>query len=331
MLVAFINSTTRPQLQGDHSERSQMVNSRYQRGTYEYEFISVPDHLLLELETRLEDGKDIIGTATENFITPYHLAWIQSFESIVQELDPLGEIDTWSGEHSDSLIRKWHYARYGGDYSSHDIETRDLSEKYLEAKRFHAYLAVLLNIKRGKVRVVKAKNLVPIDSTKGSGDLDTSPTASPTTEANDPAVFIVHGHDEATLSKVARFLLEIGFSPVILHEQSNAGDTIIEKFERHSSTRYAVVLYTDCDVGASKAEPESMKDRARQNVVFEHGYLVSKLGRANVCALVKPGVEVPSDLSGVVYVVLDHPGAWRLQLARELRASGFLVDMNKVV
>ncbi len=43
--------------------------------------------------------------------------------------------------------------------------------------------------------------------------------------------------------------------------------------------------------------------RARQNVVFfEHGYLISKLGRNNVCALVKQSVEIPNDISGIVYI-----------------------------
>ena len=45
--------------------------------------------------------------------------------------------------------------------------------------------------------------------------------------------------------------------------------------------------------------------RARQNVVFEHGYLIAKLGRKNVCALVRDNIEVPNDISGIVYVPLD--------------------------
>ena len=35
---------------------------------------------------------------------------------------------------------------------------------------------------------------------------------------------------------------------------------------------------------------------------FEHGYLISKLGRNNVCALVKQSVEIPNDISGIVYI-----------------------------
>jgi hypothetical protein len=46
-------------------------------------------------------------------------------------------------------------------------------------------------------------------------------------------VFLVHGHDEAVTSSVARFLESLDLKPIILHEQPNQGQTIIEKFERH--------------------------------------------------------------------------------------------------
>ncbi len=70
--------------------------------------------------------------------------------------------------------------------------------------------------------------------------------------------------------------------------------------------------------------------RARQNVVFEHGFLIGKLGRSHVCALVKEEVEKPNDISGVVYVNYDEAGAWKYELAKELRSAGYDVDMNKI-
>lgn len=46
-------------------------------------------------------------------------------------------------------------------------------------------------------------------------------------------VFVVHGHDEGAREGVARFLEQIGFEPIILHEQANRGRTVIEKVEAH--------------------------------------------------------------------------------------------------
>lgn len=142
-------------------------------------------------------------------------------------------------------------------------------------------------------------------------------------------VFIVHGRDDLAKITAARFIEKMGLSAVILHEQVSGGKTIIEKIEEHTNVGFAVVLYTPCDTGGLAGEPP--KARARQNVVFEHGYLIAKLGRRNVCALVKNGVDVPNDISGVVYVTLDDHGAWNIAIAKELRNAGYDIDMNKVV
>lgn len=142
-------------------------------------------------------------------------------------------------------------------------------------------------------------------------------------------VFIVHGRDDLAKISAARFVESLGLKAVILHEQVNGGNTIIEKIEEHTNVGFALVLYTPCDSGSLVGDKP--KPRARQNVVFEHGYLISKLGRRNVCALVKDSTEVPNDISGVVYVPLDDHGAWHLAVAKELRNAGYSVDMNKVI
>lgn len=144
-------------------------------------------------------------------------------------------------------------------------------------------------------------------------------------------VFIVHGHDDATREAMARFLSKLGLEPIILHEQANEGRTIIEKLEYYSDVGYAVVLLTPDDEGRKKAEGEVLRDRARQNVLLELGYFMCKLGRRGVCALHRGSVEIPTDYIGVLYVPLDEAGGWQLRLAKELKAAGFEVDMNKAV
>lgn len=155
------------------------------------------------------------------------------------------------------------------------------------------------------------------------------PVADEKAEMNMSQVFIVHGHDDLAKVETARFIEKLGFEPIILHEQASSGKTIIEKIESYSNVGFGVVLYTACDVGSKKGEEANLKSRARQNVVFEHGYLIGKIGRNNVTALVKGNVETPNDISGVVYVSMDSD--WKLDLAKELRESGYAVDMNKVI
>ncbi len=144
-------------------------------------------------------------------------------------------------------------------------------------------------------------------------------------------VFIVHGHDELAKEKVARFIAQVGLEPVILHEQASSSRTIIEKIEAYAEqVCFAVVLYTPCDHG-SKIGMQELSSRARQNVVFEHGYFIAKLGRENVTAIVKGCVETPNDFSGVVYVSFDESGAWKLDLAKEMKASGCKIDINNII
>lgn len=142
-------------------------------------------------------------------------------------------------------------------------------------------------------------------------------------------VFIVHGHDDLAKEETARFIEKLGFSPIILHEQASSGLTIIEKIESYTNVGFGVVLYTPCDIGAKNGDESDLKLRARQNVVFEHGYLIGKIGRKNVTALVKGTIETPNDISGVVYISMSND--WKFALAKELKSSGFPVDMNNAV
>lgn len=143
-------------------------------------------------------------------------------------------------------------------------------------------------------------------------------------------VFIVHGHDAEARETVARFLSNVGFEPIILHEQASRGRTVIEKVEANSDVGFAVVLLTPDDLGRARAA-EELEPRARQNVLLELGYFLAKLGRDRVCALKRGDVVIPSDFAGVVWTEWDGAGAWRASLGKELQAAGYEVDWNKVM
>lgn len=141
-------------------------------------------------------------------------------------------------------------------------------------------------------------------------------------------IFIIHGRDDGTKETVARFITALGLKPIILHEQSNQGRTIIEKFEGHAQVGFAIAILTPDDVGALQGEEKELRPRARQNVIFEFGYFMGRLGRQHVCALTKGNVELPSDYAGVLYIPFDVSGAWKMNLVRELKATDFDVDAN---
>ena len=145
-------------------------------------------------------------------------------------------------------------------------------------------------------------------------------------------IFIVHGHDETAKHKIARFISDLDLSATILDEQPSRGQTIIDKFEEHANEAgFAIVLLTADDVGAPKNKKDEPKPRARQNVIMELGYFLCGLGRDRVRILYEKGVELPSDIHGIIYVQMDERGAWKLELAQEMASIGMTVDMNKLL
>jgi predicted nucleotide-binding protein len=152
-----------------------------------------------------------------------------------------------------------------------------------------------------------------------------------TSQLDSRKIFVVHGHNHGTKETVARFLGKLDLEPIILHEQPDRGKTLIEKFMSHAEdVLVAVVILTADDIASSKIKPEERESRARQNVVFELGFFVGKLGRDHTFALVEKGVTLPSDIHGVVYISLDD-GEWRLRLVRELKAAGLEIDANRAL
>jgi predicted nucleotide-binding protein len=147
-------------------------------------------------------------------------------------------------------------------------------------------------------------------------------------------VFIVHGHDEAMKSSVARVLEQLGLEPIILHEQPNCGQTIIEKFSEYSDVGFAVVLLSPDDLAWSDQDEQKRELRARQNVIFEMGFFIGTLGRDRVMPLArqsKEKFELPSDYAGVVFTPYDAHDGWRIKLIKEMNAVGYKLDANVLV
>jgi predicted nucleotide-binding protein len=132
-----------------------------------------------------------------------------------------------------------------------------------------------------------------------------------TSAKSKPKAFIVHGHDTAEKYALKNYLQNtLGFAePIILHEQPNLGRTLIEKLENYSAdTDFAFVLLTPDDEIFSGAGSNDQKRQARQNVIFEAGLFVGIYGRASgrVILLYKGALDLPSDLSGIVYIDITN-------------------------
>ena len=129
----------------------------------------------------------------------------------------------------------------------------------------------------------------------------------------------MYGHDKELKLEVEAFLKDdLKLEVIALDEKPNRGKTIIEKFEHYSKDAgYAVILMSPDDT----MEVDGLiYKQARQNVVLELGYFMAKLGRTNVCVVIKGQVEKPSDISGILHLPFD--GNWKNDLRVELLAAG---------
>ena len=145
-------------------------------------------------------------------------------------------------------------------------------------------------------------------------------------------IFVVHGHNEAMKQDVARTLAKLDLDPIILNEKPNEGKTVMEKLTDHSGVSFAVVLLSPDDMGYPKDKTEDAKPRARQNVIFELGYFIGKLGRENVCVLYQKekDFEKHSDFEGVLLTLYGTSDTWKNELIKELKNCGHNIDANKL-
>jgi hypothetical protein len=144
-------------------------------------------------------------------------------------------------------------------------------------------------------------------------------------------VFIVHGRDLLAREAVARLIRDLGLEPVVLGHAIGVGETWIEGLETTSrGVNFAVVIFK-ADQSSSWSELQGQTARVRQNVLFELGYMIGKLGRANVCVLYEPGVEVPSDYAGAKFIRLDNEWDWKLNLTVALKEAGLPVKISDVL
>lgn len=180
------------------------------------------------------------------------------------------------------------------------------------------------------LKYTKAKFKAYLENMKEDGEEDNLENKKNTLKKKEmdlSKIFIVHGHNGEFKQSVARLIEQQQIKPIILSEQANNGLTIIDKFEKNSDVAAAICLFTPDDEGKAKNDKKYM-ERARQNVVFETGYFMGKLGRQNIILLVDGEIEMPSDLSGVVYTNNKN---WQWEMFRELKAIGYSIDMNRML
>ncbi|MFH1560587.1 MAG: nucleotide-binding protein [Chloroflexota bacterium] len=170
----------------------------------------------------------------------------------------------------------------------------------------------------GRPKMASMDNIVSVPKQ------DEPSPSPPLPPARSRKVFVVHGHNSQVLDKVSNFLLKAKYEPIILKDESFASQFLLNELVKNTrNLAFAIVIMTADDEGRLKGEPKSeLKDRARQNVIFEFGYLLRVLPRNKVYVLREHGLDMPSDFDGVFYIPYDEPGAWQMPLVKAVKAAG---------
>ncbi|UJX42961.1 nucleotide-binding protein [Desulfovibrio sp. JY] len=145
-------------------------------------------------------------------------------------------------------------------------------------------------------------------------------------------VFIVYGHDTDAREQLELLLRRLQLEPVVLQNLPAAGETVIEKLESNSDVHYACVLLTPDDQGHAISKPDEIRHRARQNVVLELGMFLASLGRKRVAILHKGDIELPSDISGLLYIRFSNRiDEIKERIAAELQEAGFTINIKDLL
>lgn len=145
-------------------------------------------------------------------------------------------------------------------------------------------------------------------------------------------VFVVSNADEEMKQAVTKTLSKLLLVPVVSREEPGHCRRIVEQPAEYEDVGFAVVLLSPDDYAYAKTdEPSKRRLRPNQEVVFELGYLLGKLGKEKVLVLFREtaNFELPSCFENLKVTAFDDRGSWKLSLTRELAKNGYNIDAAK--
>lgn len=110
-------------------------------------------------------------------------------------------------------------------------------------------------------------------------------------------IFISHGRSDQWRNLQAYIEKDLEYQTLELAQQANLGRTILQKlYEEAKKCSLAVIVMTGDDI------TNENEIRARENVMHEIGFFQGFYGLENVILLHESGVNIPSNIHGLVYI-----------------------------
>lgn len=109
-------------------------------------------------------------------------------------------------------------------------------------------------------------------------------------------IFLSHGRSNEWYKVQAFLEKDLEYQTLELAQQAILGRTILQKLSEESDKcGYCIIVMTGDDVHGEET-------RARENVLHEIGFFQGKYGLTNIILLHEEGVNIPSNIHGLVYI-----------------------------
>jgi predicted nucleotide-binding protein len=161
------------------------------------------------------------------------------------------------------------------------------------------------------------------------------PTGAPVSAKR--RVLIVSGTDDTMKQALTKALGKLLLVPIVLCEEPGHGRKIVERYTAdYADVGLAVVLLSPDDYVYSKTDqPTKRKLKPRQDVIFELGYLLGKMGNDRVLVLYRESekgeFEVNTDFQGINTSPFDALDSWKLALLRALADNSYQVESDRIL
>ena len=180
----------------------------------------------------------------------------------------------------------------------------------------------------------KAEPLAELEAIFAPERAESRPAAAAMQQDEGTRIFVVHGHDTRSLEQLELVLRRLGLDPYILQNNDGESKTLIEALEQkiYRESAFGIVLLTPDDFGYPKDKTdEDRQPRARQNVILELGMVLASLGRERMVLLKKGALEIPTDVSGIIYLEFnEHVKEVAVKLAMRMKAAGIEIEDSVV-
>ncbi len=147
-------------------------------------------------------------------------------------------------------------------------------------------------------------------------------------------VFVISGSDEEMKKAVTKALTKLWLTPIVLCEEPGHGKKIVDQSADYADVNFVVVLLSPDEYAYAKTDEHSKRKlRPQQDVIFELGFVLGKLGKDKVMVLFRESdtFEVPTIFASLKVTAFDDRDSWKLALLRELASSGYVVDGDRIL